>query len=320
VSAVDLPYFDLLLDGRSRGDATADVFADFVHWGLWPRPWRARTDSAGYIAAMERMNDAVVAGARITDGMTIADVGCGFGGTLARISRRFPTARLVGLNIDERQLANAIESRAGFVAADACRLPLATESCDAVLAVECIFHFPSRLAFLEEAARVLKPGGRLTLSDFVPVAAWLQRSWLGRKVVARIGKGYGDLTGWERANYRELARTAGLVVEEDRNVTARTLPTYLSLTRLALRRSLGRDLSSFVSPTVLLLLLSMTGIVRYRIVSFRAPGPGDPDPQDVTRRSHEADHAILHARRGIRLRARARGRVGGAAATGATAR
>src|SRR5438034_5931485 len=44
--------------------------------------------------------------------------------------------------------------------ADACALPFPDASFDRVLAVECIFHFPSRLRFLKEAARVLKPGGR----------------------------------------------------------------------------------------------------------------------------------------------------------------
>ena len=266
---MDLPYFDLLLEGRERGDESAEVFVRFVHWGLWPRPWTARTDIEGYVGAMERLNDAVVAGARISDGMTIADVGCGFGGTLERLSHRLPTARLVGLNIDHRQLTNAIESRSGLVCGDACRLPIATASCEAMLAVECIFHFPSRLAFLEEAARVLKPGGRLSLSDFVPVAPWLQHSWVGRALVREIGKGYGELTGWDNGNYDAIARAAGLVIEENRNITTRTLPTYLSLVRLVLKRSLGKDFSSFIWPTIVLLLLSITGILRYRIVSFR---------------------------------------------------
>ena len=266
---MDLPYFDLLLEGRERGDASANVFERFVHWGLWSQPWRARTDIEGYLGAMERLNDAVVAGAQISDGMTIADIGCGFGGTLERLARRFPTARLVGLNIDHRQLANAVESRSGLVCGDACKLPIATTSCEAMLAVECIFHFPSRLAFLEEAARVLKPGGRLSVSDFVPVAPRLQDSWIGRALIREIGKGYGDVAGWESGNYEVFARLAGLVIEENRNVTMRTLPTYLSLVRLALKRPLRRDFSSFIRPTILLLLLSLTGIVRYRIITFR---------------------------------------------------
>lgn len=266
---MDLPYFDLLLEGRERGDESADVFARYVHWGLWPHLWRASTTAEAYTEAMERMNERVVAGAQLADGMTVADVGCGFGGTLEHLSHRFPAARLVGLNIDHRQLVNAIDSRAEFVCGNACSLPFATGSCDAVLAVECIFHFPSRFDFLQEVARVLKPGGRLSLSDFVPIRPWLQDSWIGRLLLRSVRKGYGALTGWENGTYAAMARVVGLTIEEDENVTGRTLPTYISLMRLAMRRALGKGDLTMVWPTLLLFAMSATGILRYRIMSFR---------------------------------------------------
>ena len=40
-----------------------------------------------------------------------------------------------------------------------------------VLAVECNVHFSSRMEFLLEAHRILRPGGKLVLSDFVSMHA-----------------------------------------------------------------------------------------------------------------------------------------------------
>lgn len=135
-----------------------------------------------YAEAAEGLSWAVLAAAEIGPGRRVLDVGCGFGGTLDLLNRRYSRLELVGLNIDLRQLTRARaqcvprgENRLALVAADACRLPFADHSFDRVLCVEAVFHFPSRVKFFAEARRVLAPGGRLTPCDFVPrfVIPWL---------------------------------------------------------------------------------------------------------------------------------------------------
>lgn len=158
---IDLPYFDLLLEHRA--EPAARVFERYVHWGYWANPASATRDLGEFAAAMERLNTEIVDAARPADGQAVLDAGCGFGGTLASLQRRFKSTDLTGVNIDPRQLKLARLQVPGprFIEGDACALPLPDASFDRVLAVECIFHFPSRAKFLREAARVLKPGGLL---------------------------------------------------------------------------------------------------------------------------------------------------------------
>ena len=140
---------------------------------------RLPTVPADFIAAMQQMNGVLLEAGKLTDGQRLLDVGCGFGGTIRQINAGHSDMHLTGLNIDPRQLAAAEAqttaangNHIAWVEADACQLPFEDNSFDRVLAVECIFHFPSRARFLAEAARVLKPGGRLAVSDFLPTLAF----------------------------------------------------------------------------------------------------------------------------------------------------
>lgn len=166
-SALTLPYFDLILKQLDQGDAIFEqAFGRHVHWGYWANPDQATYTAKDYGAAAEQMSVEIYSAAQVQDHQTILDVGCGVGGTLASLNERFTNVNLLGLNLDERQLAYARqmvtarpENTIEFHQGNACSLPFADQSVDAVLAVECIFHFQDRKQFLQEALRVLKPGG-----------------------------------------------------------------------------------------------------------------------------------------------------------------
>src|SRR5205085_7125038 len=97
------------------------------------------------------------------------DVGNGLGAQDPVIAEVVRPERLVAVNITRAQLVagrdRLARARARPVNADAIRLPFRDGSFDGVISVEAAFHFASRRRFFDEAVRVLRPGGALSLSD-----------------------------------------------------------------------------------------------------------------------------------------------------------
>ena len=263
-TSVSLPYIDRLL-AQLEGEHLAyrRCFGRHVHWGYWPDPASAAHTPDDFAAAAERLTDEICTVAGVHDGQRILDVGCGFGGTIARLNERLARVDLIGLNIDDRQLTRAREMvgpRPGncvrFQLGDAGALPFGEACFDVVLAVESIFHFRDRLSFLHEARRVLRPGGCLALSDFVPV----------RYVNFRSSSFYGPINlRCSAAVYRRLAAAAGLAPRIQRDVTAETLPTYRFLRIL---EHLSQAPLSVRVQTRLLEGLTRIRFLRYMILSF----------------------------------------------------
>ncbi len=226
---VKLPYFDMILARLAQGDPDfEEAFRRHVHFGAWEDPDNAYLDRPDSIKAMDRLCLHLIKLADIQDGQDILDVGCGFGGTLATLDEQFSPVRLTGLNIDERQLEVArgrLFPRPGnqldFVLGDACEMHFPPRSFDRVLAVECIFHFPSRKTFFGHVARVLRPGGNLTLTDFLqPEGA------PAAHFDATDDPLWGSHTAIGLQAYRELGEEVGLVLTHAHDISRHVRPTY----------------------------------------------------------------------------------------------
>lgn len=113
-----------------------------------------------------------------------------------------------------RAIEEGLDQAVRFVAADAELLPFAGESFDVVLS-ECAFcTFPDKLSALREMRRVLRPAGRIGITDMTldgPIDGWDHNSmggWISCIGGALSQVGYCDLLS--RAGFR-------LVVAEDQS-------------------------------------------------------------------------------------------------------
>lgn len=95
----------------------------------------------------------------------LLEVGCGSGAVTRRLRAALPASRVVGLDIDPTLLAHARGAGAPLVAADAARLPVTSGRADAVLIRYVLQHLAHPVGVLEEARRVLRPGGVVAVVD-----------------------------------------------------------------------------------------------------------------------------------------------------------
>ncbi len=280
MSHIDLPYFDTFVAQLKTGqnpDLEALIGRN-VHWGYWPDPKAATLTNDDFRKASDALTKKLLTWANPQSGEAILDVGCGFGGTIAHMNETYANLNMVGLNIDARQIERAREkveplaqheNKIKFVVGNACKLPFEDSSFDTVLAVECIFHFPSRKEFFLEAKRVLKPGGKLVLCDFVarpillPVLGLIFLAC--RKDVTKVYGSSNKLAS--RIQYRLLAKQAGLQWLGVEDITANTLPTY-DMIRKAAPHS-GFEEKSFIRAHAVSEYGSKLGALRYDILAFR---------------------------------------------------
>jgi SAM-dependent methyltransferase len=163
----------------------------------YDRRW-ARYVEASVAGTLERVD---LAGVR-----EALDVGCGTGALIERAALTHP-APFVGLDLSLEMLAAArrkLGPRAGLVAGSAARLPFRSRAFDLVVSTSALHHWHDPEAGLCEIRRVLRPGGRVAITD------WCGDSLLVRlrdRVLRRLEPAHGRV--WRSVELAALLADAG---------------------------------------------------------------------------------------------------------------
>jgi tocopherol O-methyltransferase len=202
-----------------------------VHFGYADQTTRGHTD------ALINMNRVLADHAGIQPGQRVLDAGCGVGGSSLWLARQ-RGAEVVGITPVASQVARArrfaaarrLGDRVTFEQADYSNTPCPDASFDVVWALESLCHAPDKAAFYREAARLLRPGGRLVVAEYIraarPFRAPAERllhEWLA-------GWAIPDLD--TRDEHMRHAGTAGFTDVRLEDVTAHTRPSLRRLYRM----------------------------------------------------------------------------------------
>jgi len=259
---------------REHYDSLAFVYrafwGDHIHHGLF-------FDHEPPEQAQLQLLDYSVELLQLRGGETVLDVGCGYGGTLLYLARRFG-CRGVGITISPKQaqIARAstrqarLDDRLDFIVEDVGDFPFHEAGFDIVWAMESSEHFSGKGRFFRQAASSLRAGGQLFL------AAWTGS--MKNQRIREVARRFLCPQLWTAEEYRLSIEAAGLHLLRCRDLTARVMPTWaicqerVRLAQPALKL-LPRPVREFVTGIEVILDAYRSGDLSYTVMTARNPLP-----------------------------------------------
>ncbi len=188
-----------------------ELFASVAHSsGFYNLGWVGPAFHGDFEAAQRSMVHRVLESLRLSPKPLLIDIGCGQGAP-ALLAAETYQAQVLGVDMLKEQIAEAENKRkqkpsisVTFLVGSAQAIPVTTDSADGAYSIESAFHYPDKTAFLQEAARILKPGARLAVADIL-INEGYEKHWTH----GGFKRALSAPELWTTARYREEAVKAG---------------------------------------------------------------------------------------------------------------
>ncbi|HSJ67509.1 MAG TPA: methyltransferase domain-containing protein [Anditalea sp.] len=203
-----------------------------VHFGYFNEDVKDHNNS------LENLNQVMANKISLSPGDIVLDAGCGQGGSSFWIAEKIG-AKVKGITLVPHQVEIAnkdsfernLTDKVSFSIQDYCNTSFADETFSVIWACESLCHTVEKANFYKEAYRLLKPGGRLIVAEYIrkdrPLSAayeTLLKEWLS-------GWSIPDIDTWDE--HCMNMGMAGFTDIDMQDVTANILPSLRRLYRLS---------------------------------------------------------------------------------------
>lgn len=207
-----------------------------MHYGYYGN----RTQKLTHTEALLQMNAVLAGYARITREDQVLDAGSGYGGSALWLASNIG-CQVTGITLVQEQVQEAqnaaqrrqLEQRVHFACMDFTQTTFDNATFDVVWTLESLVHAERKRDFLREAFRLLRPDGRLLISEYM----LRDEPPLSEEEKASLTPW---LTGWVMPNlltpntYTSLLREEGFEAPQIRNLTDQTKPSISQLGKTGL--------------------------------------------------------------------------------------
>ncbi len=164
----------------------ANALFERFFWNLYARVY----DTLLVLKPYRKMLDGVADSLGLPAGAAVLDAGCGTGNLTCALHRRGYSVTALDFSTTMLGRARSKLDRVEFLRGDLCReLPFASHSFDAVTSSNVLYTLPDPGFALAEFCRILRPGGRLVLTNPVPqcrAEAVLEQDWKEANLLGRL--------------------------------------------------------------------------------------------------------------------------------------